>query len=202
MRYRVVLIYLLILAAITSLSGCLVTKDFVMVPAPTRNAVIFPLSGGIGIEKEGVIAIALPINNIKEMDAFALILVNKRDHWISFYKRDCILLDQKGNEVKPFKDEEAKANLSRGVKPSIPLPFQSEVLRWRRDVITAPGTTLLPAENPEKLSILPNHKLRVFLYFKKQSVTSSQLTLIVPNVFDETTGEKISFTFRFKVEKR
>ncbi|HID56963.1 TPA: hypothetical protein EYP37_10580 [Candidatus Poribacteria bacterium] len=196
-----VLIYLLALAAI-SLSGCLAAKEFVMTPAPTRNATILPLSGGIGIEKKGVIAVALPINNIKEMDVFALILVNKREHWISFYKRDCILLDQKGNEVKPFKDKEAKANLSRGVKPFIPLPFRSEVLRWRKDVITAPGTTLLPVENPEKLSILPGHKLRVFLYFKKQSVTSSQLILIVPKVFDEVTGEKISFAFRFKVEKR
>jgi len=201
MRLRISVSFLIL--AVVSLSGCLmVGKDFVMMPAPTRNAVIFPLSGGIGIEKEGVIAVALPINNIKEMDAFALILVNKRDHWISFYKKDCILFDQKGNEIKPFKDEEAKAKLSRGIKPSIPLPFRSEVLRWRKDVITAPGTTLLPVENPEKLSILPDHKLRVFLYFKKQSVTSSQLTLIVPKVFDEVTGEKISFAFRFKVEKR
>jgi hypothetical protein len=187
---------------LTAFLGCLAGKDFMMIPAPTRDAMIFPLSSAIGMEKGGVIAVAVPLNNIKEMDAFALIFVNRRDHWISFYKRDCILLDQKGNELKPFKDEEAKANLSKGIKPSLPLPFRSEMIRWRKEVITAPGTTLLPVEDPEKLTIMPDHKLRVFLYFKKQSVTSSQLTLIVPNLFDEVTGEKISFAFRFKVEKR
>lgn len=192
----------LALMALAFLGCALKGQDFVMVPAPAGGATLLPASGGIGIEKGDIVAVAVPLNNIKEFDAFGVILVNKRRNWVSIYPKECILLDQRGNERKPLKREEVESELRGGFKPTLPLPFSSEALRWRREVVMAEETPRVRIEHPDKLSILPNHKLTLYLFFKKLSTTSSQLTLIIPNLVDEKTGEKLSFAFRFRVERR
>ena len=71
-----------------------------IVPVFDPDAHIMPQTGTVGYVKNGITAMAVPLNDVKAVDAFGVIIYNRTNHWISFKKEDCQMLDGTGNVTK------------------------------------------------------------------------------------------------------
>lgn len=198
MRTTVLIFAPLLLLLLVSCSAFETTK---IVPLTQPDTVLLYESNSLAASKDGISILAVPLNDVKEVDAFGVIIVNQTNHWISFYKKGCVLLDQSGGHAKPLEKSQLNVYLNKNFEPKMPLSLNSEVFRWRRDIILKGDIGPIPVEDINKTSVLAGKKSQFYLYFKKQSLSSPLLTLIIPNITNESSGEKTTFTFRFEVKK-
>ena len=171
-----------------------------IVPVFDPEATILMRSGSAAYIKNGITAIAVPLNDVKAVDAFGIIVFNSTDHWISLRQADCSMLDQSGKVYKPIHRSQHTFYLGKNFTPKMPPEFREDfrenrVLRSMGDLVP------LPSEDIEKTTIMPRRRVRFFLYFHKRSVESSNLRIIVPKVHSEFTDTETTFVFKFEVQK-
>ncbi len=171
-----------------------------IVPVFDPEATILMRSGSAAYVKNGITAIAVPLNNVKEVDAFGIIVFNSTDHWISLRQEDCSMLDQSGKVHKPIHRSQHTFYLGNNFTPKMPPEFREDfrdnrVLRSMGDFVP------LPSEDIEKTTIMPKRRVRFFLYFHKRSVESSNFRIIVPKVHSEFTDIETTFVFKFEVQR-
>ena len=171
-----------------------------IVPVFDPEATILMRSGSAVYVKNGITAIAVPLNNVKEVDAFGIIVFNSTDHWISLRQKDCSMLDQSGKVHKPIHRSQHTFYLGNNFTPKMPPEFREDfrdnrVLRSMGDLVA------LPTEDIEKTTVMPRRRVRFFLYFHKRSVESSNFRIIVPKVHSEFTDTETTFVFKFEVQK-
>ena len=82
--------------------GCSALQPVQIVPQFDAEAVILPQTGTVIYEKDGITAMAVPLNDVKAVDAFGILIFNRTGNWVSFKRKDCQLLDQAGNVTKPI----------------------------------------------------------------------------------------------------
>ncbi len=192
---------LLIIFILFTTVNCGSFKTVKLVPVVDPKVNIFPRTNSIGIVKDGIIALAVPLNDVKEVDAFCIIVVNDTNHWIHLYKNKCLLLDQSGSSSKPIPKSQESLYLKKGFKPKLPLGFREEMFNWKRGAVWVGDAGGIPLNDIEKTQIMPKMKQQFFLYFRKRSVSASTLMLIIPNVYNEMEAKKTSFAFKFEVQK-
>ncbi len=171
-----------------------------IVPIFDPEATILPRSGTVAYVKNGITAMAIPLNDVKAVDAFGIIVFNSTDHWISLRQEDCSMLDQSGKVAKPIHRSQHTFYLGKNFRPKMPPEFredfrESRVLRSMGDLVA------LPTEDIEKTTVMPRRRVRFFLYFHKRSIKSSNLRIIVPKVHSEFTDTETTFVFKFEVQK-
>ena len=171
-----------------------------IVPVFDPEATILMRSGSIAYVKDGITAIAVPLNDVKAVDAFGIIVFNSTDHWISLRQKNCSMLDQSGKVYKPIHRSQHTFYLGKNFTPKMPPEFREDfrdnrVLRSMGDLVP------LPSEDIERTTIMPQRRVRFFLYFHKRSVQSSNLRIIVPKVHSEFTDTETTFVFKFEVQK-
>ncbi len=171
-----------------------------IVPIFDPEATILPRSGTVAYVKNGITAMAIPLNDVKAVDAFGIIVFNSTDHWISVRQADCSMLDQSGKVYKPIHRSQHTFYLGKNFTPKMPPEFredfrESRVLRSMGDLVP------LPREDVEKTTIMPKRRVRFFLYFHKRSIKSSNLRIIVPKVHSEFTDTETTFVFKFEVQR-
>ena len=171
-----------------------------IVPIFDPEATILPRSGTVAYVKNGITAMAIPLNDVKAVDAFGIIVFNSTDHWISLRQEDCSMLDQSGKVYKPIHRSQYTFYLGKNFTPKMPPEFREDfrenrVLRSMGDLVP------LPREDVEKTTIMPKRRVRFFLYFHKRSIKSSSLRIIVPKVHSEFTDTETTFVFKFEVQK-
>ena len=171
-----------------------------IVPVFDPEATILMRSGSAVYVKNGITAIAVPLNNVKEVDAFGIIVFNSTDHWISLRQEDCSMLDQSGKVHKPIHRSQHTFYLGNNFTPKMPPEFREDfrdnrVLRSMGDLVA------LPTEDIKTTTIMPRRRVRFFLYFHKRSVESSNFRIIVPKVHSEFTDTETTFVFKFEVQK-
>ena len=171
-----------------------------IVPVFDPEATILMRSGSAVYVKNGITAIAVPLNNVKEVDAFGIIVFNSTDHWISLRQEDCSMLDQSGKVHKPIHRSQHTFYLGNNFAPKMPPEFREDfrdnrVLRSMGDLVA------LPTEDIKTTTIMPRRRVRFFLYFHKRSVESSNFRIIVPKVHSEFTDTETTFVFKFEVQK-
>ena len=181
--------------------GCASFQTRKIIPAIDQGATIFPKTGAVVSTKSGLVVLAVPLNDVKEVDAFGAIIVNETSNWVSFYKNKCVLLDSSGSTFNPLSKSEEHFHLGRNFKPKMPPEFKMELFAWRHGIIGRGSIPAMPLEDLQKTLVMPGSKRQFFLYFKKRSVESSRLTLIIPNVYNEVSDEKTTFAFKFDVQK-
>ena len=203
MKKTFVLIFISVSFCTLMIIGCGSLKTTKIVPMFDPEATIFPKSNAIAYVKTGIVAIAVPLNDVKEVDAFGVFIINRTEHWISFKEKDCWLLDQSGKGTKTIDESQKTFYLGKNFKPKLPPEFPAEVFRWNRSIrVAVSGFTASASENVKKTTIMPNHKKQFFLYFRKQSTKSSKIRLIIPKVHNEYTGKDTTFVFKFQVRKK
>ena len=172
-----------------------------IVPVFDPDANILPQTGAVGYVKNGVKAIALPLNNVKVVDAFAIFIYNGTDHWISFKKKDCQMLDGTGNVTRPIDKSQESFYLKRNFKPELPPEFAAELFRWDKSIRIQGDPAILPRADIEKTTVMPRQHARFFLYFRKRSISYSSLRIIIPRVTSDFNDQQTTFVFKFKVQR-
>jgi hypothetical protein len=171
-------------------------------PVPDENSTFFNKSKGIAVLKQGVAVVVAPMNDVKEADAFYIVVFNKSGQWASFDRNEIRLLDQFGNSYKPMTRQEQNFVLGARFQPQPPFGIAGDVFRWDRTLNTQ-GDWVSPL-NPEeviKTSVMHGGKSPLFVFFRRQSGKSSRLTLVLPNVELGSSLEKLTYVFRFEVQK-
>ena len=181
--------------------GCSALQPVQIVPQFDAEAVILPQTGTVIYEKNGITAMAVPLNDVKAVDAFGILMFNRTDNWISFKRKDCQLLDQAGNITKPIDKSQESFFLGKNFKPKLPPEFAAEVFRHDRALRTQGSSVALPREDIERTTIMPNHRTQFFLYFRKRSIKSTNLRVIVPRVSNDFEDTESTFVFKFEVRK-
>ena len=181
--------------------GCASLQTHKILPAIDQDATIFPQTGAVASLKSGLVVLAVPLNDVSAVDAFGIIIVNETSNWVSLYKNKCVLLDQDGSTFNPLSKSEENFHLGKSFKPKLPPEFKMELFAWRHGIVGRGSIQGMPLEDIQKTLVMPGSKRQFFLYFKKRSVKSSRLTLIIPNVYNEVTDEKNTFAFKFEVHK-
>ena len=200
---------LLLLTLSISLGGCAKMRNVAadlfrperIVPVFDPDATITPQSGTIIYVKNGIIAMAVPLNDIKNVDAFGIFLFNKTGHWISFKKEDCQMLDHSGNIVKQLDRSQQSFYLKKKFKPKLPPEFAADVFRWDKTLRVQGDPAVLPTADLKKTNIMPQNRSQFFIYFPKRSSKSTNLRIIVPGVTSEFNGQQTTFVFKFRVQR-
>lgn len=173
----------------------------VIVPVFDPDAHIMPQTGTVGYVKNGVKAMAVPLNDVKAVDAFGIFIYNGTDHWISFKKKDCQMLDGTGNVTKPIDKSQESFYLKKNFRPKLPPEFEAEVFRWDNSIRIQGDPAILPREDIERTTVMPRQYTRFFLYFPKRSINYSNLRIIVPRVTSDFNEQQTTFVFKFKVQR-
>ena len=181
--------------------GCSALQPVRIVPQFDAEAVILPQTGTVIYEKNGITAIAVPLNDVKAVDAFGILIFNRTGNWISFKRKDCQLLDQAGNVTKPVDKSQESFFLGKNFRPKMPPEFAMELFRHDRALRAQGSSVALPREDIERTTIMPNHRSQFFLYFRKRSIKSTNLRVIVPKVSNEFEDTETTFVFKFEVLK-
>merc|ERR1712000_354837 len=144
------------------LCGCSAFETTRIEPVFDPEASLLPRSSTIAYVKNGIVALAVPLNDVKAADAFAIIIYNGTDHFISLRQKDCWMLDGTSGQTKPIHRSMYTATLGKNYKPTLPPEFKSEVFRWNRSIHIYGDTAALPTEDIEKTRIMPKQKSQFF----------------------------------------
>lgn len=191
------------------LLSCSKVPDFIkdtfqpemIVPVFDPDAHIMPQTGTVGYVKNGITAMAVPLNDVKAVDAFGVIIYNRTNHWISFKKEDCQMLDGTGNVTKTIDKSQESFYLKKNFRPKLPPEFGAEVFRWDKTLRVQGAPAVLPREDLERTTVMPGQHARFFLYFRKRSINYSNLRIIVPRVTSDFNEQQTTFVFKFRVQR-
>ncbi len=172
-----------------------------IVPVFDPDAYIMPQTGAVGYLRNGIKAMAVPLNDVKAVDAFAVFIYNGTDHWVSFKKKDCQMLDGTGNVTKTIDKSQESFYLKKNFKPTLPPEFAAEVFRWDKSIRIQGDPAVLPREDIERTTVMPRQHARFFLYFRKRSINYNSLRIIVPRVTSEFNDQQTTFVFKFRVQR-
>jgi hypothetical protein len=199
--YTQIILRMIFIFVVSTQLSCSAFQTVRVVPVFDPEATILPQSGTVVHVKNGITVMAVPLNDVKEVDAFGILIFNSTNHWISFKQKDCWILDQSGNETKPIHRALLTSYLGKNFKPRLPPEFPTEVFRWNKSIRTMGDSVALPREDVEKTTVMPKNRAQFFLYFHKRSIKSSNLRIIVPKIHSEFTGTETTFVFKFEVQK-
>ncbi len=205
--WRNTLLFSVLFMISLSLAGCGKFGGFmndlfrpeIKVPVFDPDATITPQSGAVIYEKNGIVAIAVPLNDVKNIDAFAILIYNKTNHWISYKKEDCQMLDQSGNITKQIDKSQESFYVKK--KPKLPPEFAADVFRYDKTIRVQGDHAVLPTEDFKKTNIMPKQKSIFRVYFPKRSSKSNNLRIIVPGVTSEFNNQQSTFVFKFRVQR-
>ncbi|MDD9973213.1 MAG: hypothetical protein OXU27_04370, partial [Candidatus Poribacteria bacterium] len=172
-----------------------------IVPVFDPDAHIMPQTGTVGYVKNGITAMAVPLNDVKAVDAFGVIIYNRTNHWISFKKEDCQMLDGTGNVTKTIDKSQESFYLKKNFRPKLPPEFGAEVFRWDKTIRVQGTPAVLPRADLERTTVMPGQHTRFFLYFRKRSINYSNLRIIVPRVTSDFNEQQTTFVFKFRVQR-
>ena len=192
---------IVVLLLASTILGCSALQPVQIVPQFDAEAVILPQTGTVIYEKDGITAMAVPLNDVKAVDAFGILMFNRTGNWVSFKRKDCQLLDQAGNVTKPIDKSQESFFLGKSFKPKLPPEFTMELFRHDGTLRAAGSSVALPREDIERTTIMPNHRTQFFLYFRKRSIKSTSLRVIVPKVSNDFEDTESTFVFKFEVVK-
>ena len=202
--------YLFILLTLSvSIIGCNKLQNFAndlirperIVPVFDPDATITPQTGTVIYEKKGIVVMAVPLHDVKNVDAFGILIHNRTGHWISFEKEKFWMQDQAGNIVKQLSKSQESFHLKKNFKPKFPPEFAADVFRWDRTISVQGSHAVLPTEDLKKTNVMPRNTTRFPIYFPKRSLKSKNLRIVIPSVTSEFNDQQTTFVFKFKVQR-
>ena len=207
--WKCILLIFVILVLSGSLNGCAKVGDFFadifrperIVPVFDPNATITPQTGTVIYRKNGVVAMAVPLHDVKNLDAFAILIYNDTNYWITYKREDCKLLDQAGEIVKQVDRSKLSFHLPRNFKPKLPPEFAADVFRYDKTIRIQGDAAVLSTDDFKKTNVMPKNKSLFYIYFPKRSSKSNNLRIIVPGVTREFNDQQTTFVFKFRVQR-
>jgi hypothetical protein len=189
--------WIVLLIVLTGCGGLHATRDILPVAEP--DVTVLPRTKGAAATKDNISVIVVPLQDVKELDGFGIMIVNESSHWVSFKKEDFMLI-QSGEVRYPVSDTQVYTRLGGGYKPTMPSGLNVDIFEWRPSVNERSSRGLGSVDKEKTLSIISSAKEKLFLYFKTRD-DMAPLQFIIPNIYNEATKQRTRFSFRFTVEK-
>ena len=171
-----------------------------IVPVVGQDETELLMTTGVAKSQGGISIIVVPLENVKELDGFGLMIINETSHWLSFKKEDFVLV-QGGEARKPVSDTHVTSRLGGSYRPAMPTGLSTDIYQWRRKVNTMESHGLRIVDKDKSISVMSGSKEQIFVFFRT-SDDISPMQLIIPNIYDEKTKERTRFSFKFTVDKR
>jgi len=177
-----------------------------IVPVPDESMTVLRRTKGVALEKNNIVVAVVPLPDVKELDGFGIMIVNETPNWLSIKREECMLI-QDGKITYPLDNEKALSRLGAVYKPKMPGELSADIYEWRRDINTISSRSSSNAkvtkvvDEDKKISIITGSKETIYLYFNNQGNTAP-IQIILPNIFNEATKEKTSFSFKFEIAKK
>jgi len=188
-----------IILLMIALAGCGLRATRDILPVADPDLVILPRVKGIATTKENVSVVVVPLPDVKELDAFGVIIANESSNMLSFSKEDCMLI-QSGEVRRPLTDSQVYKRLGSSYKPSMPSGLSTDIYGWRQSVNLRSSRGLEGIDKNKRLSIMGNAKEKIFLFFKTTD-DISPMQLRIQNIKNEATDQKTWVSFKFTVQK-
>lgn len=193
---------LLLSILIVGCGGFRSTRNIIAVPS--EEMTILKRTKGAATTKNNISVAAIYLSDVKQLDGFGVVIVNETSNWISIKQEECMLV-QNGEVRHPIENTLALARLGSGYKPKMPNELSVDVYEWHKDINTRKSSVssvnAKVVDEGKKLSIIAGSKENIFLYFNNQGNTAP-MQLLIPNIYNETTKERTSFSFKFEVQKK
>ncbi len=198
-----------ILALTIYLGGCAKVGDFFVdifkperiVPVFDPNAIITPQTGTVIYKKNGIVAMAVPLHEVKNLNAFAILIYNNTNQWITYRREDCKLLDQSGEIIKQVDKSQLSFHLPKNFRPKLPPEFAADVFRYDKTIRVQGDAAVLPTDDFKKTNVMPKNKSLFYIYFPKRTTKSNNMRIIVPGVTSEFNDQQTTFVFKFRVQR-
>lgn len=194
--YKFLVAFLIVI--LVGCAGMRMTRNIVPVVGQDETELL--MTTGVAATQGAISIIVVPLENVKELDGFGLMIINETSHWLSFRKEDFVLV-QGGEARKPVSDTHVTSRLGGGYKPSMPTGLNTDIYQWRRKVNTMESHGLRIVDKDKSISVMSGSKEKIFVFFRTTDDTSP-MQLIIPNIYDEKTKERTRFSFKFTVDKR
>jgi hypothetical protein len=163
------------------------------------DVTVLPRTRGIAATKDNISIAVVPLQNVKELDGFGVLIVNESSHWVSFKKEDFMLI-QSGEARYPVSDAQVYSRLGSGYKPSMPSGLAQDIYyEWRPSVNERTSRGLGSVDKEKTLSIIGGAKEEIFVYFRARDDTAP-MQFIIANIYNEATEQRTRFSFKFTVE--
>ena len=189
--------WIVLLMALIGCGGFRATRDILPVAGP--DVIVLPRSRGVGATKDGISVAVVPLQDVKELDGFGVLIVNESSHWIYFKKEDFMLIQ--GGEVRhPVSDSQVSTRLGGGYKPKMPGELNADIFEWRRTINTRDSRGFKMLDSDKRLSVMSGTKEKLFLYFKTRD-DAAPMQFVIRNIYNEVTNKRARFSFKFDVEK-
>lgn len=180
-------------------------------PVPSIDSVILKRTKAIATTKDNISVIVVYLQETKELDGFGIMIVNETPNQISFTKEECMLV-QGGKVLNPLSDSKAYARLGVGYKPKLPNELNADIYEWRKDInlkksrqSKAVDSKVMDKDKDGdpiiKISLFPGTKETVYVFFNTQG-NKAPMQLIIPNIYNEATKQRTTFSFQFKVKEK
>jgi hypothetical protein len=185
-----------------AVAGCGSVHRGHLLPLPDEDTTFLKSARGVAVRKGGVAVVVAPINEVKEADAFYVVLFNQSGQWVNFRPSDVYMLDENMNRIEQLSRADRNFLLGARHVERPPAGIKADVFRWDRR-LNVQGEWAAPL-NPDavvRTSVMSGGKRPFFVYFRKRSTKSPRLMLVVPGVQLGTTMEEHTFQFRFEVQK-
>lgn len=200
---------LIIFALIISVAGCNKFQNFAndlirperIVPVFDPNATITHQTGTVIYEQNGIVVMAVPLHDVKNVDAFGILIHNRTSHWISIEKEKFWMQDQAGNIVKQLSRAQEAFHIKKNSKPKFPPEFAADVFRYDKTIRAQGDHAVLPTEDLKKTNIMPRKTIRFPIYFPKRSLKSKNLRVVLPGITSEFNDQQTTFVFKFRVQR-
>lgn len=188
---------LIVLVILAGCSGMRATRN--ILPVADQDVAILPRARGIAATKDDISVVVAPLQDVKELDGFGILIINESPNWISFKKEDFVLI-QSGEARYPMSDAQVSSRLGSGYRPTMPGDLNIDIFEWRRDVNLIDSREHRIMDQDKKLSIMSGTKDKIFVYFKTRD-DSAPIQLIIPNIHNEAKNQRTRFSFKFSIEK-
>jgi hypothetical protein len=180
-----------------------------IIPVPDESMTVLKRTKGVALEKNNIVVAVVPLPDVKELDGFGIVIVNETPNWLSINRGECMLI-QDGKITYPIDNKKALSRLGAGYKPKMPGELSADFYEWRRNINTIissrssnTNTKMVDVEiiEDKTISIITGSKETIYLYFSNQG-NKAPMQIILPNIFNEATKEKTSFSFKFEITKK
>lgn len=183
------------------LAGCGLNATRNILPVAEPEATFLPRTKGIASTKDKVSIAVVPLQAVKEVDGFGILIANESTNWISLLKEECMLV-QGGEVRKPLTRAQISSRLGGSYRESLPKELNMDIFEWRRSINLRDSRSreLKIMDEDEKISIMGGTKETIYLYFRTQG-DMAPMQLLLPNIYNESKGIRTRFSFKFTVEK-
>ena len=189
--------------AVLTLAACAGIHQGHLFAVPGPDMVPLETSKGVATARAGIAVVAAAQNEVKEADAFYFAIYNRSGQYVTLDRSGIYLLDHNGKVYKQLSRSQKNFVLGARYRPKPPIGIASDTFRYDRSVAQFGDTHISPLSPGEVFTskIMPGARATFFAYFRKRSVQSPTVTVILPNIELGASREKLTFVFPFEVQR-